>query len=195
MTLAIDAGVQRLHQLAWQPGAWMHPAWWQHLTLDAWQQSYRDYPACRATIDAVIIQQRAFPSTPLPAELSNDQRQLLNLEPRLPRLCTALGLLALGCPDYLLTGSYRRCLLPILGEQGCDRLLALGKFHVSSPPLLTAEQISEQALERGLRWWRADVSRCPVRQTLTWCLPPGPVESADSFGAAIPWLLRIGRFL
>lgn len=195
MTITIDAGVQRLHQLVWQPGEWMHAEWWQALTMDAWHQSYRDYPECRAAINLAIIQQRAFPCAPLPSTLNDRQQQLLGLESRLPRLCTALGLLALGCPDYLLNGSWRRRLVPILGEHGCDQLLAIGKFHVSALPLLAADQINEQALARGLGWWRSDATHCPVWQALTLCLPPGPAESADNLGSAIPWLLRIGRFL
>ncbi|MDM5065365.1 hypothetical protein OB934_21580 [Aeromonas salmonicida] len=195
MTLAIEAGIQRLHQLAWQPGAWMHPAWWPHMTLAMWQPYYQAHPASRAAIDRVIIQRRGFPCAPLPAALSDEQRQLMQLEPRLIPLCTALGLLALGCPDYLLTGRWRRCLAPVLGEQGCDRLLALATFSGGAAADVAPEQIAERALARGLRWWRADTSPCPVRQVLTASLPPGPAESAVGYGPAVPWLLRIGRFL
>lgn len=48
---------------------------------------------------------------------------MLHLLPNLRRVALAHGLRALGCPDYLLLGKFRRALSPWLDAWQCDRLL------------------------------------------------------------------------
>ncbi|AUH50662.1 hypothetical protein CXB49_07530 [Chromobacterium sp. ATCC 53434] len=191
----IPADLQRLHQLAWRAGAWMDDGWWHELGLSPWRQSYLQHPACRPALDRLIAQRRGFPQTPLPATLTAQQQAMLALEPRLPRLLAALGLLAMACPDYLLLGRYRRPLAASLGERACDQLLALGVFAAPRPPDLAPEQVAAAALDLGTRWWRSGNAACPARTALSILQPPGPAEAMSAMGDAIPWLMRIGRFL
>ncbi|OHX19163.1 type III secretion system domain-containing protein [Chromobacterium sphagni] len=195
MKPAISAELQRLHQLAWRAGTWMDQGWWHELDLSPWQQSYQHHPVCRPALDRLIAKRRNFPKTPMPASLTPRQQAMLALEPRLPRLLTALGLLAMECPDYLLLGSYRRPLAACLGERGCDQLLALSTFSSPRQPDLAPEQVAAAALDLGTRWWRSADPNCPVQASLSILLPPGPAEPMPVIGDAMQWLMRIGRFL
>jgi len=195
MNAVITAPLQRLHQLSWQAGEWMDEGWWQALSLTPWQHCYQRYPASRGRLNHLIARRCRETLSPLPASLSAQQLQLLSLEEQLPRLCTALGLLAIACPDYLLLGEYRRQLSLSLGERGCDQLLVLGSF--TTPPLgmLTAEQLPAAAQARGIGWLRSAAQQCPVIAALQMVLPPAEVASEPQLGSPVPWLLRIGRFL
>lgn len=195
MCVTISASLQRLHQLAWQPGQWMDSDWWQTLSLQPWQESYQRHPVLRPALDALIVSRRGFPLQALPASLTPFQEQLLALESRLPRLCMALGLLALSCPDYLLMGDYRRQLSSVLGTHGCDLLLALGGFPDQQSPTLVPEELAASALARGVAWLRHSAGDCVACQTLVITLPPEPELAVPELGPAFPWLLRIGRFL
>jgi len=195
MSAVISAPLQRLHQLSWQPGEWMDEGWWQTLSLAPWQQCYQRYPASRGRLNHLIARRCRETLGPLPASLSAPQEQLMSLESKLPRLCTALGLMAIGCPDYLLLGEYRRQLAFSLGERGCDQLMVLGSF--TSPPLamLTAEALPAMAQARGIGWLCSAAPQCPVIEALRMVLPPTEATTETTLGSPIPWLLRIGRFL
>lgn len=117
----------QLLQLIWQPGRFMDPGWWQAMDMSAWQYVYRQQPAARAHIDRRLIEQRRSPTTPdglgsvLP--LREAACTTLRLVPNLRRVALAYGLRAMGCPDYLWLGHYRRALSPWLDAWQCDRLL------------------------------------------------------------------------
>jgi Type III secretion system subunit len=191
----ISSSLQRLHQLAWQAGEWMHQGWWQVLSLTNWQNSYRRHSACRPLLNQLISQRRGFPLHPLPSELTSQQQQLLALEPRLLHLCTALGLLAMACPDYLLLRKYRCRLSVHLGEHGCDQLLTLGTFISPEPATLDPESLSEAAQELGVRWLQNGADACPVVAAMQIVLPPIDGTVLPRLESPVPWLLRIGRFL
>lgn len=195
MSTPLIAPVQRLHQLAWQAGHWMDDGWWPALELTQWQNSYRDHPTCRPAINWIIAERRQFPLAALPTVLTAQQTTLMTLEPKLPSLLTALGLLAIGCPDYLRLGRYRRQLAAHLGERSCNQLLALSPHTLPSPPSLQPEQLASGAYDAGLRWWRHHAADCPVHHALSILQAPGPSQPVPALGAVIPWLLRIARFL
>ncbi|PMY64416.1 hypothetical protein C1Y31_17315 [Pseudomonas sp. FW305-25] len=193
--VTIDQSVQHLHQWGWQPGAWMHEGWWPHLGLAPWRTVYRSRPACRPSIDRLILRHRGITWTSLPAGLDARQRAMLALEPRLPQLVIALGVVALNCPDHLLIKDHRQALEPYLDERHCDHLLALHRGWSHTEPALPADTLSQAALHAGTRWWLRDVEQAPLNDLLTLRLPP----VADALLAvrenATQWLTKLGRFL
>lgn len=190
----IPRAVRRLHLLAWQPGADLHADWWGRLGLASWQADYLRHPACRQAIDREIVARRGFPHEPLPGALDAKQTALLVLEPQLPRLLVALGLIVLDCPDYLLLGAYRRVLAIPLGHRACDQLLALPQAWRGGGARLAAEALVAGAAAAGAAWWARDQHGCPVRRALAGLFPlgegpdPPPEPAADC-------LLRVERFL
>lgn len=193
--VAVDQTVQRLHQWGWQPGHWMHEDWWPHLGLVPWRSVYRSRAACRPSIDRLILQHRGIAWTSLPARLDARQRAMFALEPRLPRLIVALGVVALNCPDHLLLKDSRLALEPYLDERRCDQLLALRRDWSGTEQALPAEALSQAALHAGTRWWLRDVEPDPLSYLLTLRLPPvadAPLSVRDN---AVQWLTKVGRFL
>ncbi|TWG84967.1 type III secretion system (T3SS) protein LEE [Cupriavidus gilardii J11] len=197
---ALCPAVQRLHELAWRPGASMHAAWWDHLGLSAWKTDYDRHPGCRRALDALIVQRRGFPAAPLPAVLSDEQKRMLSLESRLPMLVVALGIVVARAPELLMLGSYRRQLLPVLGSDGCDQLAALipegrGAMAVEPPSPLV-----EWLRGLGSHWLEQTLPGSVIWQALSACLPPvsasaagGPVIAPP--GLALPMLFRLDRLL
>lgn len=188
--------VRRLHVLAWRPGGAMHHGWWRYLGLDAWEDDYRRHPGCRRALDALIVQRRGFPTTPLPAALSDEQRRMLALEPRLPALMVALGAVAARAPELLLLGDYRRQLATVLGDAGCDQLAALvpdGQGLAVSRP---AERVVDWLRELGRLWLDQTLPGSLVWQALSICLPPpGGLIVTPPTGLALPMLFRLERLL
>ncbi|WP_036665040.1 type III secretion system domain-containing protein [Paludibacterium yongneupense] len=146
------AALLRAYQLAWRPGRWMHVEWWPWLKLAGWRDVYSRHPACRAEIDRLIIARRGFPRAPLPSALDASQQALLALEPRLPALLTALGLIGLDCRDYLLLGDYRRAVSSVLGPHGCGQLLILQSRWGAAAAEVEASALPAHALACGIAW-------------------------------------------
>ncbi|VVE48442.1 type III secretion system domain-containing protein [Pandoraea anhela] len=139
----------RLACLIWQPGLHMDDGWWDVLGLSAWKAAYRRHPACRLHVDRLLIERRGWPSVArtrgcVPAE-SDVANTILNLLPNLRRVALAYGLRWLGCPDYLLLGTYRRALSRWLDAWQCDRLLLMRRDWPSSPEF-PSESIASAAL-------------------------------------------------
>ncbi|MCX8565617.1 MAG: Type III secretion system subunit [Glomeribacter sp. 1016415] len=196
MTSAIlPLGIQRLHQLGWQPGAWMHDSWWRKLELARWQDVYRRHPACRSSIDQLIIARRGFPAGALPGKLEPQQQVLLELEPRWIPLTIALGVIALSCPDHLMMKSYRQALAAQLGEHACDQLLAIQSNWRGVEGIESSMPLVDAALDAGAGWWARDMHHCIVGQLLTTRLPPASAPVYPVPGNAAQWLLKIARFL
>lgn len=191
----ISNSIQRLHQLAWQPGTWMHDDWWKKLDLSTWQESYRRYPACRASIDQLITKRRAFPRTALPGTLNAQQEAILKLEPRFTRLITALGIVALNCPDFLIMRPYREALARHLGNNACDQLLVLHSTWQTSSNGVSADALAATAFIEGVRWWQRDTHTCPVCTAFGALLPPQEQAPLSDQGNASSWLVKIGRFI
>jgi len=104
----------------------MDDGWWRELGLESWREPYQRHAICRAHVDRLLIARRGWPDTTTqdctPPE-SDVAHAMLRLLPSLRRVSLAYGLRALGCPDYLLLGTYRRALSSWLDAWQCDRLL------------------------------------------------------------------------
>lgn len=196
MTLPrLSPGIQRLHQLGWQPGTWMHDSWWSTLDLVRWHDIYRRHPACRPSIDRLIVARRGFPAAALPGKLEPQQQALLELEQRFVPLTIALGVIALDCPDHLVMKPYRQALAVPLGEHGCDQLLALQHSWRGGSGIESTTTLVEAALDAGACWWARDMQHCLVGQLLATRLPPSSALAHPVPGNAAHWLLKIARFL
>lgn len=191
----IDPAVQRLHHLAWRPGAWMHEAWWGRLDLESWRSSYLNRPACRASLDRLIVARRRFPSQPLPGSLDADERLLVELEPRFPSLITALGVISLACVDHLMLKPYRDALAPLLGTRSCNQLLALHDGWDLHAIRLAPNVLAQAALSAGAHWWRRDANRCIAGKLLASLLPPDIEAPEAPYGCALEWAIKLARFL
>ncbi|WP_277990176.1 MULTISPECIES: type III secretion system domain-containing protein [Pandoraea] len=139
-------------RLVWQPGEQMDDGWWDVLGLSTWKVLYRRYPACRRQVDRLIVARRGWPvahhavrCVPPESDATNAMLPILRLVPNLRRVALAYGLRRLGCPDYLLLGTYRRALSPWLDAWQCDRLLLMRRDWPSSPEF-SPETIATAAL-------------------------------------------------
>jgi hypothetical protein len=195
MKAIVDARLKRLHELAWRPGAWMHEGWWTHLSLDNWHASYVTRPACRPSIDRLIVTRRAFPLQSLPAAISDADRLLVELEPRLPALVTALGVIALGCADHLLLKTHREALAHHLDLKSCDQLLALHNSWDTRAACLAPSELAGKALSAGARWWHRDSPRSVCVQLLATLLPPCGDRGCRIEGCAVDHIVKLSRFL
>ncbi|QDQ25071.1 hypothetical protein FNU76_01170 [Chitinimonas arctica] len=187
--------VTRMHQLAWQPGAWMAEPWWEQLGLAAWREQYARMSSVRKALDELIIKRRGFPASALPAQVPDDARYLLSLEPRLPVLLTGMGLVLLGGKPYLMMGEYRRALTRILGGGGCDQLLMLWPRGAGASMVeLAADDLPAHALAVGAGWLqRLDLG--PAGQALAVLLPPAMDAPPDAFDLPMSFFIRMARFL
>ncbi|MBV4465823.1 hypothetical protein KVG95_21075 [Pseudomonas sp. SWRI79] len=192
---SISSSMQRLHQLGWQPGAGMHDDWWAQPELTRWQICYQHYPACRPTIDKLILQHHGFDLAALPGSLTTQQQALLALEPRFTQMIIALGVIALNCPDHLLMKAYRQALMPHLDERDCEQLLALHHGWSRDEYAVPVDTLTNTALNIGTRWWLRDSSDCPVSRVLAMQLPRIADQAIAIPENAVNWLIRIGRFL
>lgn len=148
VTPAHNDGVTQLARLIWQPGMHMDVGWWRAFDMLPWRETYRRQAACRKSIDALIIARRGWPSAAAgdcaPPQ-SNTAHAMLRQLPNLRRLSLAHGLRTLGCPDYLLLGTYRRALSSCLDAWQCDRLLLTRRDWPASATL-SPEQVVPAAL-------------------------------------------------
>lgn len=192
---AITPELQLLHHLAYTPGTWMNDAWWEHLGLASWQATYHRFAACCPAIDRLIRQRRALNWTTQPSRLTPQQRALLTLEPRFIRLITALGLVALNCPDHLLMKAHRQALAPLLDQYHCNQLLGLHQSWNNAEKSMPADTLALAALQAGGQWWQRDAIPCPVTDLLRLHLPPTSEVTVLPPDNAVHWLIKVDRFL
>lgn len=193
--LSIDPRVKRLHELTWHTADFMHAGWWQALELDAWQFRLQQSPALNMALNRLIRQRLAAPYQPLPAKLDARQEFMLDKEETLSRICTALGLVLCSCPDYLLTGAYRRYLNAHFGPEGCTQLLSLCLFAHPAAPTVKPEDLVNHASDRGVQWLNAQYFHCPVWRALSLTLSPAGHPEGCTQPAVFPWFYRFGRLL
>ncbi|VVE47803.1 hypothetical protein PTE31013_04537 [Pandoraea terrigena] len=149
--LAHDGTVTVLARLIWQPGLHMDDGWWRAFDMLSWRETYRRHAVCRTPIDRLLIARRGWPGSPGTAAgdcappQSDTAHAMLKLVPGLRRLSLAHGLRAMGCPDYLLLGSYRRALSSWLDAWQCDRLL-LTRRDWPARSTLSPERVVQAAL-------------------------------------------------
>lgn len=143
-----NGNVGRLARLIWQPGLHMDGGWWREFDMLAWRDTYRQHAVCRAHIDRLLIARRGWPDAATrdcaPPE-SDTAHAVLRLVPSLRRVSLAYGLRMLGCPDYLLLGTYRRALSSWLDAWQCDRLL-LTRREWPARSAFSPDEIVEAAL-------------------------------------------------
>ncbi|MFJ2995525.1 type III secretion system domain-containing protein [Pandoraea sp. NPDC087047] len=180
----------QLASLIWQPGTHMDAGWWEAFGMAAWRASYERHPACRAHVDRLLIARRGWPASALAPDCvppqSDTARAMLRLVRSLRRVSLAHGLRMLGCPDYLLLGTYRRALSPWLDAWQCDRLL-LTRRDWPSRTAYAPEQIADAALAlTGARLDAAPVTSADdvatVRAAARILLPP----SAEARALPLP---------
>ncbi len=143
-----NGAAARLARLIWQPGLHMDAGWWREFDMFSWRETYQRHAVCRAHIDRLLIARRGWPGTTThdcaPPE-SDVAHAMLRLVPSLRRVSLAYGLRMLGCPDYLLLGTYRRALSTWLDAWQCDRLL-LTRREWPTRSTFSPEQIVGAAL-------------------------------------------------
>ncbi|ANJ87063.1 hypothetical protein MB84_30960 [Pandoraea oxalativorans] len=138
----------RLARLIWQPGLHMDAGWWNTFGMSGWRTPYRRHAACRPPVDRLLVERRGWPVTGRDdCTLARSQAALamVHLIPNLRRVALAHGLRVLGCPDYLLLGTFRRALSPWLDAWQCDRLL-LTRHDWPSPRAFEADEIATAAM-------------------------------------------------
>ncbi|PKH21805.1 hypothetical protein CIG19_14770 [Enterobacterales bacterium CwR94] len=185
-----------LLRLHWQPGSVMHTDWWHYLSLENWKTAYQQ-PTMQPAIDTLIIQRRGFSCCPTLDQLSTQQSMFLSMSPHLDKLLTALGLIALRCPVYLLLQPFRDQLAPVLDTAACQQILSLSTEWQKDAPQCTAEQLADYALRIGLRWWLQQ-NQCPVTQLLATRYSPDQhldTDAAMTTGDALHWLMKLWRYL
>lgn len=104
----------------------MDAGWWTTFEMSGWRAPYLRHAACRPPVDRLLVERRGWPlagRTNCTLARSEAALVMLHLIPNLRRVALAYGLRVLGCPDYLLLGTFRRALSPWLDAWQCDRLL------------------------------------------------------------------------
>lgn len=94
--------------------------------MSGWRTSYLRHAVCRPPVDRLLVERRGWPvAGRADCTLPRNEAALVmvHLIPNLRRVALAHGLRVLGCPDYLLLGTFRRALSPWLDAWQCDRLL------------------------------------------------------------------------
>ncbi|WP_150739731.1 type III secretion system domain-containing protein [Pandoraea anapnoica] len=138
----------RLARLIWQPGWHMDAGWWDTFGMSGWHAAYRRHAECRPPVDRLLVERRGWPvagqnDCKLPR--SEAALTMAHLIPNLRRVALAHGLRVLGCPDYLLIGTFRRALSPWLDAWQCDRLL-LTRHDWPSHRAFEADEIATVAM-------------------------------------------------
>ncbi|VVE85684.1 type III secretion system domain-containing protein [Pandoraea sputorum] len=184
----MSPALQGLYTLWHRPGADMAPGWWDSVELAAWRQPYATQALVRPLIDTLIAARLSHRGPVPPA--SETAAVLLGNAARARALCVALGLWALGSPDYLLLKPYREALSDAL-DAGTQRqlqtLLPAGGGRATVAP----DALPSLATELGAAWL-AEASDPAVRLCrLRW--PPSTQRAPER--PVEPILLKLVRWL
>jgi hypothetical protein len=137
----------------------MNSHWWAALDLAKFESIYQQYPSCRSKLDKIINVRRQLLITTLPAQLNDEHESLFAKLPKISGFISALGLVYLGARDALCVGAIRRALASVLGDHGCDQLLAMNlKWPEKNSIALAIENISSLT-QIGWQWLKNDASR------------------------------------
>ncbi|WP_408296423.1 type III secretion system domain-containing protein [Paraburkholderia sp. RL17-373-BIF-A] len=145
----MSPSLRRLYALWHQPGREMRPGWWGALKLPEWREPYVQQPLVRPALDRLIAS-RLGHSRSIP-EMSPAAEALL-MDERRDLLCVALGLWALGCPEYLVLQQYRKALSPVLDRRALGQLLVLMPLRSVCEAQLAPDELLEGARRCGLAW-------------------------------------------
>ena len=189
----ITPAQQRLHALWHRPGTVMADAWWQHVSMQSWQQPYTEHAGVRPPLDALIAERLGHrgaipPLTPHAQALLDDGHDS-------EMLCIALGLWALNCPDYLLLRPYRMALVEPLGDATLAQLCALFPATASAPASVEPSQLVDTARAAGGSWLAAAEDRAVAATRLLW--PPAETATRADLSATspIPLLDKLRKWL
>ncbi|VVE76820.1 hypothetical protein PSP31121_00911 [Pandoraea sputorum] len=126
----------------------MDAGWWNTFGMSEWRTPYLRYVACRPPVDRLLVERRGWPvavRTDCTLARSEAALGMLHLMPNLRRVALAHGLRVLGCPDYLMLGTFRRALSPWLDAWQCDRLL-LTRHEWPSHRAFEADELAMAAM-------------------------------------------------
>lgn len=200
MSMTYDSEHVELHRLFIRPGKYLHTQYWEESKLATWCNDYQNFSALQPEIDRQL---RAWLGWKWPDEvivLSHRQRHWIRWMGRLPVLLTALGLIHLRCPDYLLLGEYRQHFIALFGNRVLNQIVALWKGGDEDPEVVP-DDLPEYAFIIGLQLFSQLVCGDWVGQMIVTTLPlieshlvPEPVGYFSHEGIDCE-LMRLGRFL
>ncbi|WP_231583224.1 type III secretion system domain-containing protein [Yersinia aldovae] len=107
--------VLQLHRYLWLPGRYAHRSWLAALGFmpkPGWQ--YGQQPQLDSYLNQALRARRGTPR--LPTRLNTRQQRMVRLAPKMTAFALAIGLLKLGCSDYLLLPDYRQTILRWLDD-------------------------------------------------------------------------------
>ncbi|QAU24829.1 hypothetical protein EO087_13205 [Dyella sp. M7H15-1] len=189
----ITPAQQRLHALWHRPGAVMADGWWQHMSMDAWQQPYAEHAGVRPSLDALIAEQLGHQGAIPP--LTPQAQMLLDDEQHSETLCIALGLWALNCPDYLLLRPYRLALAEALGESTLAQLCTLFPANADAPACVEPAQLIDTARTAGGTWLAAADDPAVAATRLLWSPTEAPTQAEAPKASPMPILDKLRKWL
>ncbi|QLK63771.1 hypothetical protein GE278_23500 (plasmid) [Enterobacteriaceae bacterium Kacie_13] len=190
-----DKSLQSVHRLLWQPGQALHPSWWAYWGMEDLMKIYPQLSLSgQRDIDGQIALHRCLPDW-RPGQLSERQAQLVQLQPKLPLLLTALGLVAMKCSGYVWLRRYRHELQQTFSEQQLSQISVL--MHEGSQPAeIQPADLPTLSLNIGLKLISQTLLHEPVWQLLVFTLPRQSDFSIDAvLDNPLAALSRLERFL
>lgn len=142
---------REIHALWWQPGARMAAGWWDALDLSPWRQAYQQQGGLRPALDTLLAR-RLGHHTRCPALGAAAAALLADGQAARDALGVALGLWALGCPDYLALRAYRTALAQVLDARALSQLQALLPAAAGAPPQTEPDGLLALARAHGAAW-------------------------------------------
>jgi hypothetical protein len=186
----------QMHRIVWQPGRYLHPDWWEKWHMSPQKTLYfQASPALCRRIDARIIEQSGL-SDWQTKSLTDMQKMLIRLQPKMPTLLIAMGLISLGSSGYLRFRHYRQHLEELFSFQQLRRLSMLMR-KTDEKTEADPEQLLERSLLAGLSILDPALQGEPLWQRLRLMFPCERGASPMSFfpGCPVRMLLRLERFL
>ncbi|MGF1740031.1 hypothetical protein L4C34_02910 [Vibrio profundum] len=200
--MELDLATSRWYQLAYTPGKWMSSSWWEALELSQWRGFYSQSLQCQQALDELICTKRGFPNDNLFRPSTNWQKTLLEDIERLPKLLTALGLIRLARPDYLMLRRFKTALQVYLTIEELEQLLTIfpEEQFIDSRLKVQAEPISEQYLPQLALYlgWSGICQSDLIWQAVAILFPAHFVAEGandDAFGLLQRWYVRLRRLL
>ncbi len=126
------------YRLLLQPAAVMHASWWKALGVEELQSVYQTTSRAWRSINQLITQRRAWPSTSLSfgsvEDLTAPEQKILGFVEKLPVLIPALGLLRLGRAEYWMLRAHREALPQLSAADRAQLSVLAAPLRASSVP-------------------------------------------------------------
>ncbi|MFI0488735.1 MAG: type III secretion system domain-containing protein [Yersinia sp. (in: enterobacteria)] len=164
-----EEAVLQLHRYLWRPGCYAHRGWLISLGFipkPGWQ--YGQWPQMDRYLNQTLRARRGTPR--LPTQLNDRQRRIVRLAPKMTTFALAIGLLKLGCSDYLLLPDYRQVILRWLDDELIWQLFGLirGKCRA----LFSPKELIANAITMGNAVLHRAAQDDPVLYAVLITLPP-----------------------